>query len=360
MRKVIPLILSIFLLFFALNMKSKAQVDTIIVTSEIPCTSDHSYPNDAWLGSPEVSGMANYIIVECGGCYYLVEWYYRQTAVVRVETQITKVSKLGYSNQQCVPGCDFSKVKRNAYKEIWEDLFKGTNLTNKYYLNPNSTPTQYTVQESQCNMIQSAGSNVVKVDDRAMLLGANLPQNIPTAQLFNGFYYFNLDIEIVSCASICCRMFYDIEKNGDEIISVEWTEIHGYGYLEQEECPNPPISCVNSCDDLRWNWNPVDGYSYGYYQKSTSDISNTFIDRLIISPNPVSDKLKFTLENNYLGRVEIKIHSLQGDILKSYVIEKESILFQNELDLKGLINGTYFLQLQFSNQISNYKFVISN
>jgi len=358
MKKI--LIFFFVLLFSSICLYSQ---DTIPYQPDIPCTSDSSYPTVGWLGHPTNPSHPNLIFIECGGCYYLVEWWYRQTGI-RIETQISKVSKIG----NCSPGCSFSDVKRFAYMDIWEHLhyYEDGEFVNydEYGLLPYPEEYGYAVQESQCHHIGIAPPNkVVMVDASYVLGGTSLTLSSPFINLNSGIYYINLFSELLPCTDICCRMFYYVERDStdrNKIVDVEWTEIGGFNYLDQEECETPPETCTNTCEDLRWNWDESNGIYFGeHLGKLNFDIEkNLFENEINLSPNPVIDELEFIIQNKFNGLFKVSVYNISGIEIFSKSFNKDFYKYTYKLDLSNLNSGSYNLVIQMDNSKFTEKFII--
>jgi hypothetical protein len=342
-------------MFFASNISSKAQ--PIEISPKSPCTSSKSWPNVAWKLYPDTPGHPGYMAINCGGCWYLFEWYYRQVAIIRLEVQITQIIKLGISSTPCTPGCSFDEIKRLGYLKIWEHIFNDEDYIQKYNLNPETDPALVAVQESQCHFISTIDA-VWKID-KNLVLQSSMFEASPFVTPVGNFYHINVDLLYSSCDTICCRMNYNLDWDVGNIINVEWDEVYGYGYIEQEECPSPPTNCENSCDGLRWNWNPEDGFTFGPNQKPIIQIYDSNIKEITISPNPNDGNFSIKFENKTMGEVVIQVFNIYGESVYLERFVKENNNFYKDLKLKGFVTGTYILEINQEGKKINKKFIIT-
>ncbi len=74
---------------------------------------------------------------------------------------------------------------------------------------------------------------------------------------------------------------------------------------------------------------------------------------LLISPNPVIDRLHFTWPEAINSRAIVTIMNLEGKLIRN----KEIFFPHNYLDVSGLLPGAYIISLQSQNQIFNLRFI---
>jgi parallel beta-helix repeat protein len=78
---------------------------------------------------------------------------------------------------------------------------------------------------------------------------------------------------------------------------------------------------------------------------------------LKVLPNPVADVLRFELENNWSGAMQVSIFNLQGQELEKIQIRKTNGLLQGVLNVENLARGVYDLLVSNGNQAVTVKFV---
>ncbi len=79
-------------------------------------------------------------------------------------------------------------------------------------------------------------------------------------------------------------------------------------------------------------------------------ISNKHIQELQVFPNPVSNVLKFNFINS-LFPAKLKIYNSQGQL------QQQSIIYNNELDVKNLLDGFYYFILETNEMYYKGSFV---
>jgi hypothetical protein len=69
------------------------------------------------------------------------------------------------------------------------------------------------------------------------------------------------------------------------------------------------------------------------------------LDFLTIFPNPSNGEAKLKMFSNYQGEVSISIYDITGRLHKALTINKNTNMFETDLDLRALINGIYILEI---------------
>lgn len=93
--------------------------------------------------------------------------------------------------------------------------------------------------------------------------------------------------------------------------------------------------------------NPIFGFAN--FQDYPLSISESNLVRFKISPNPVSDILYITSENNSIDK--ISVYSINGQLILS---EKENT---HQLDVSALSKGLHFVEVTSENGVAVQKFV---
>jgi len=79
---------------------------------------------------------------------------------------------------------------------------------------------------------------------------------------------------------------------------------------------------------------------------STTGISNfDETDALVIYPNPNSGKFTFNLDNFYEDKLDVKIYSVSGVIVKELRMNKSTDKMSNIIDLGNISVGTYYITI---------------
>ena len=125
----------------------------------------------------------------------------------------------------------------------------------------------------------------------------------------------------------------------DELGTVDWNIEAAMGITGGPEYSTTML-CVHKGNELLWH-NP--NYEECYYERTA--INNTANQQIIISPNPVKDKLILTLPN---ANNEIKIFDLQGKLWL-----QQNVGSSAEINVSMLPTGTYVLVVNGE----SYKFV---
>jgi hypothetical protein len=74
-------------------------------------------------------------------------------------------------------------------------------------------------------------------------------------------------------------------------------------------------------------------------------------------PNPVSDNFSVELTNDQTGQMKVDIVSVNGQIMRSLMLNKEQQSTQFTLPSNNLSKGVYFIQIQVGNWNGTKRFV---
>ncbi len=109
----------------------------------------------------------------------------------------------------------------------------------------------------------------------------------------------------------------------------------------------------NITDDSRGKVLTLENGIFGYavfksYSLSTSNFTK---NEFQVYPNPAKNKLILTSTNKE-GKLKIRIFNIEGRLLDTQNLELEN---QTSIDISGLMNGTYFLNIENENGNSEVK-----
>lgn len=312
---------------------SICQSDTCRLGQVDPCT--YWWPNLEWEG-PE------YWVMNIGDCTYLIEFYYRDNEVNRAEAQITAIYELT-GNQ----GCDVElETRQEAYVEIWQEFTE--------FFSPNYFT--YGVEEHPCaELAQSGPSKVIYLIVEPVQLDTNM---------FNGLdHSINQDNDLVfsgisyleSCSdTICCYMHYQITREDEEIVTVEWND-PGYGD-DQQECNNP-MTCVPTCGYLKFNW-----YAEGYEPPGIPSLVNEyeFKGKSNIIPNPNEGNFILNYSSESTGSVYLTIYNSNGSRVYKEQFNKNNKSIKHQFSLSKLQNGNYFFNIRINGVFDSFGSFIIN
>jgi len=76
---------------------------------------------------------------------------------------------------------------------------------------------------------------------------------------------------------------------------------------------------------------------------------------LVVYPNPASDKVTITNNDNFAKEIAVSIFNITGQQIMS---DKFKNLNKIELDISKVEKGIYFLKIQMDNQIDDHKLII--
>lgn len=137
---------------------------------------------------------------------------------------------------------------------------------------------------------------------------------------------------------------------------------------------NDVIICINpgdSIEDYRWYKNgeylSAETKQYiwtqkqeGYYSVKTTDITgcvfssdSIWIDRQAsgrIYPNPNNGNFKLTFSSPEMGRLIVRISSINSLPVKVFTFDKEEELFEKEISIPELITGVYYIEVQLKDE----------
>src|SRR6185436_1609066 len=66
----------------------------------------------------------------------------------------------------------------------------------------------------------------------------------------------------------------------------------------------------------------------------------------VIYPNPVRDNFVLQLNNNHTGNMNVQVISQAGELIRSYLFNKDQVLNQVTVPAYGLPKGVYFIHVQ--------------
>lgn len=72
---------------------------------------------------------------------------------------------------------------------------------------------------------------------------------------------------------------------------------------------------------------------------------NTVKEKAQFYPNPTKDWLTIRLNNNSKGRILVSIHDLAGKELNTFVLDKSTELFEETIDIRGLDDNVYIINI---------------
>jgi predicted DNA binding protein len=67
-----------------------------------------------------------------------------------------------------------------------------------------------------------------------------------------------------------------------------------------------------------------------------------------VYPNPAGETVKVTYNERGNAAVEIRITDVTGKVLQTISVQKRGFTIEQEIDLKALATGIYFLQISSS------------
>ena len=83
-----------------------------------------------------------------------------------------------------------------------------------------------------------------------------------------------------------------------------------------------------------------------------------FDNSVRILPNPSNGNINITV-NDVEGNITITLYNLIGETVKSFATTESSSVFNKNMDLSNLANGTYMVKIQSGNKIATKKLVIT-
>ncbi len=84
--------------------------------------------------------------------------------------------------------------------------------------------------------------------------------------------------------------------------------------------------------------------------------NNKLQGEIAIFPNPVSDILNVCLQDKNIGKTEVSVYSLTGDLLKNENIQAKNGLIS--LNISALAQGNYLINIQAANKSMSKRFTI--
>jgi predicted esterase len=111
---------------------------------------------------------------------------------------------------------------------------------------------------------------------------------------------------------------------------------HSYSYTDRSPFPNIDFYRLTEVD--------LDG-KIGYY--GILEVSpNAGSVGLRISPNPITGIVYLELTHPDMGLLEISLLDIQGRTIRNWTYEKQSLSWNQSLNLAGVASGTYFIRIQ--------------
>jgi poly(3-hydroxybutyrate) depolymerase len=111
---------------------------------------------------------------------------------------------------------------------------------------------------------------------------------------------------------------------------------HSYTYTDDSPFPNIDFYRLTEVD--------LDG-KIGYY--GILEVSpGSQPDGLRISPNPSTGTVYLELVHPDIGTLQISLLDVQGRTIKNWTYEKQSLSWNQSLNLAGVASGTYFIRIQ--------------
>ena len=102
----------------------------------------------------------------------------------------------------------------------------------------------------------------------------------------------------------------------------------------------------------------MQGWELEYTVGNVSVEENTALGSLEIWPNPATDKLSIRFNAKQAGSYEVKIFSVNGELVYQELMNDFSGNYQNNLDISKLPAGIYMLKVNGNNQQLNQKVVV--
>ena len=167
--------------------------------------------------------------------------------------------------------------------------------------------------------------------------GGNLSNDVSLSQVFVMSSDFNNEDP----------MLFDI-SNGD--YRLDGTSV----CIDAGVAMNAPA--VDVYNDARVGTPDIGAIEYPFLSNTTKlEIENG----LDILPNPVQEKLNFTLENEWNGEVQFSIIDTKGQVIKQVLVTKNQSIINETIGVQNLAKGNYILLAKFGNeQISEVIVVI--
>lgn len=132
-----------------------------------------------------------------------------------------------------------------------------------------------------------------------------------------------------------------------------------YHLTESSPAINVGIDAGAPANDLDGNprLGQTDAGAYEYQMEVATKETVVPNSTLKILPNPVTDVLRYQLENTWTGNLQVKIFNLQGQELKNVQVVKTDQLLQGSLHVENLARGVYDILVSNGNQAVTMKFV---
>lgn len=127
------------------------------------------------------------------------------------------------------------------------------------------------------------------------------------------------------------------------------------GVVEWPECDNP--KCSANCDVLEFDWEATTG-KITVYDLNSSNIEGSSVK---IIPNPNSGSFILEMNSDERGLLLFEIYNTKGETLFSKKFNKDSELFQSDIDIDEIYNGIFNFRIDINGKkIKTGKFIINN
>jgi predicted esterase len=112
---------------------------------------------------------------------------------------------------------------------------------------------------------------------------------------------------------------------------------HSYTYTDATPFPNNNFYRLTQVD--------LDGKT-SYCEILKVSLSASGSAGLHVSPNPITSNVYLELVHPELGTLQISLLDVQGRTIKNWTYEKQSIIWNQTLNLAGIASGNYFIRIQ--------------
>ncbi len=146
-------------------------------------------------------------------------------------------------------------------------------------------------------------------------------------------------------------VFNMVPKNGrlflGELLITDGFEVVGQ---ELSELKYQPDEDFVGMDEIHWN--AYDGYNFSEEDavatltvNQITSLTNGFADSFKVYPNPASDNLNISMNNDYVGRFHIEIFSVTGKKMREFSFIKTHGNIEKTFNWSDLPSGIYFFKL---------------